>query len=392
MYKVITDEHLEYIKTHSNLTDAQIGATLKVNSSTIRNARQRLGIYKDRKINISKEELLEAYENNNRNMHLTAKALNTNRSTLRKIANSYGIKTDRLLNLSEQDILDICAKYETCTAKELAKKYNCSVSKIHQIWMQNNLYGKTARTYHLDESYFDTIDTPSKAYFVGFIASDGCLYASDDPNKSSIIRISISSIDESILKIFQRELNTEKPLSYCTHNNCNYVSIEICSNLLVDSLKRIGLTTVKKTYGNTVPDIRDDLMPHFIRGYFDGDGSIPTAWSNIQTSAPKAQATISGYKRNMEKLINYLVSKNIHAIFVEDKRNYNGNDTFGSLSVSNITSMYCFLKLIYKDCREYCLERKKVLADNMIKYTESNENIRYKQAVIYYKYAVQAMC
>lgn len=392
MYRVITDEHLQYIKDHPEMTDVEIGEVFNINSSTIRSARHKLGILKDRIVNISKEEFLNTYKECNNKLYLTAEKLNVDRHTLRKIANKYGIKTSRSLNMSKEAIKDIQLNYNNCTAKELAKKHNCSISTVIKVWKIGGLFGKTNRVYNLDESYFDTINTSAKAYFVGFIASDGCLYATDKPNKSSIVKISIAVQDEKILKLFQSELRTNKPLSYHTSRGCSYVDIEVCSNKIVDDLVKIGLTPIRKTYGNTIPVISDDLMPHFIRGYFDGDGSIPTNWANNENHSFKPHADIAGFKKNMLKLIQYLENKNIYANFVHDKRNYNGDDEFGSLSLSNLTSVYCFLKLIYKDCGEYYLDRKKQSADNFIKYIENSNNIRHKQVVNYYKYAVQAMC
>lgn len=374
------------------MTDTEIGEIFNINCSTIRAARQRLGLFKEKTVNISKEEFLNAYKECNNKLCLAAEKLKVDRHTLRKIASMYGIKTSRSLDMPEEAVKDIQSSYNDCTARELAKKYNCSISTIIKIWKIGGLLGKTNRVYHLDEFYFDTIDTPAKAYYVGFIASDGCLYATGEPNKSSIVKISIAIQDEKILKLFQDELRTNKPLLYHTSHGCSYVDIEICSNKIVDDLVKIGLTPIRKTYGNTIPDIPDSLMPHFIRGYFDGDGSIPTSWASNEDHSFKPHANIVGFKKNMLKLNRYLESKNIYANFVQDKRNYNGDDDFGSLSLSNLTSVYCFLKLIYKDCDKYYLDRKKLSADNFIKYIESSDNIRHKQVVNYYKYAVQAIC
>ena len=393
MYKVITDEHLQYIKDHPDMTDREIGAVFNINYSTIRGARRRLGLLKDKTIHISKEDFLRTYNECNSDLQLTAKRLNVCRKSLRKIAKEYGIKTDRFLHLSKEAIADICNNYNSCTSVELAIKYNCSPSKISQVWSKHGLIGKTNRTYHLDETYFDEINTPAKAYFIGWIASDGCIYIADTPNKSAIIRISISSQDERVLQLFQQELKTDKPLHYHSTKGCNYVSLEICSDRLVNALVKVGITPKKKTYGNTIPNIPNEFMPHFIRGYFDGDGNINKKWANPNLDKYiRSSASISGYKKNMVKLIRYLENRNIYAQFGVDKRRYNGEDDFGSLSLNNNCSMYCFLKLIYDSCEDFYLERKKICADNFIKHIESDSSIRYKQVTTYYKYAVQIMC
>jgi len=393
MYKVITNENLQYIKNHPEMTDSEIGSNLGINKNTIRSARHKLGIYKNKTISITEDEFLRAYSRNNKKLYLMAEELNVDRHTLREVAKKYGIKTDRSVNLSEEDISNICASYAITTSKELAEKYNCSPSKILQIWAQHGLRGKTNRIYNLNEAYFDKIDTPAKAYYVGLIASDGCLYNANIANKNPIVKIAISSNDDKVLKLLQKELASDKPINYICRNERCYASLEICSNNIYNSLIRIGFPTARKTYGNTIPEITDNLMPHFIRGYFDGDGSVPNSWGDLGDSSKlKPSASISGYKRNMVKLIDYLSSKNIFASFLVDKRVYNGDDEFGTLSLSNLTSVYCFLKLIYNNCGEHYIDRKKLLADNVIKYIENNDKIRYKQIVKYYEYAVQVMC
>jgi hypothetical protein len=52
-----------------------------------------------------------------------------------------------------------------------------------------------------NEDYFEIIDTPEKAYFLGFIFADGCLI--DNPKEYRYkLNIKIHSKDEDILKKF----------------------------------------------------------------------------------------------------------------------------------------------------------------------------------------------
>ena len=59
-----------------------------------------------------------------------------------------------------------------------------------------------------------------------------------------------------------------------------------------------------------------------------------------------------------------------------------------SLVVINKTQTYSLLKLIYTNCGNYYMDRKKETADSYINNIENSEHIRDKQIVLYYNYAV----
>ena len=75
---------------------------------------------------------------------------------------------------------EICEKYENgYTILELSKMYNVSTIVIKDRLKRNNISirsnSESHRKYSLDENYFDIIDTPNKAYILGFICADGCV-------------------------------------------------------------------------------------------------------------------------------------------------------------------------------------------------------------------------
>lgn len=72
----------------------------------------------------------------------------------------------------------------------------------------------STRIYHLDEHYFDVLDTPNKCYIFGFLLSDG----SNNRNKSTVT-ISLQEEDREILERMRLELNSDKPLEYLDYSN-----------------------------------------------------------------------------------------------------------------------------------------------------------------------------
>src|SRR5215210_1359320 len=84
-------------------------------------------------------------------------------------------KLGRPPRITESQVADIVSSYLTCTAKELAAKHTLSKNYILKIWGRHGLRGKSRRKYAVNLDYFETVDSPDKAYFLGFIAAAGCV-------------------------------------------------------------------------------------------------------------------------------------------------------------------------------------------------------------------------
>jgi hypothetical protein len=136
-------------------------------------------------------------------------------------------------------------------------------------WSQRarqNVEGQIARRrYALDEAYFDEISDERRAYWLGFIAADGGITT----GKANVLRVELAAYDEAHLERMRSDLGSDRPLGY--YESCACASFG--SRYLVAALGRLGITPRKSA---TVQpwDGPADLMPHYWRGLFDGDGSI----------------------------------------------------------------------------------------------------------------------
>jgi hypothetical protein len=144
------------------------------------------------------------------------------------------------------------------------------------------------KKYQCDEFFFNNIDTEEKAYWLGFFIGDGCVVK--DKRKTGtykkVIRLFLQKSDEYHIVKFLKSLKSNHTLKYTTpsvfyhktrkkyYKRNPQVGVEICSNILVDDLINLGVVPNKTKLGCIVPDIRENLLPHFIRGLFDADGSI----------------------------------------------------------------------------------------------------------------------
>jgi len=133
------------------------------------------------------------------------------------------------------------------------------------------------RIYTLDESLFDTIDTEPKAYWLGFLYADGCV-----SKTMRYVTLSLAKVDRRHVESFGRFLKSDQPvkdrqaLHKTTGVTTEYSSLPIHSRRLCASLAKLGCTP-RKSFTLQFPtsdQVPDHLLRHFVRGYFDGDGSI----------------------------------------------------------------------------------------------------------------------
>jgi len=87
-----------------------------------------------------------------------------------------------------------------------------------------------------------------------------------------------------------------------TSGNSRCVKVSINSKKIVSDLINLGCTN-NKSKTITMPKIPDNLIDHFIRGYFDGDG-----WIIIDKNKKPAFGIISG-SIEMVKSINNIISE-----------------------------------------------------------------------------------
>lgn len=121
--------------------------------------------------------------------------------------------------------------------------------------------------YKINEFYFDEINTQEKAYILGFFYAD----ANHTKNgRKNTIRLALHNKDIEILEKINCLLEHDKPIRF----NRQMAELEIANKHISDTMLIHGLEP-KKTFTLKYPKwIQLNLQWHFIRGYFDGDGSI----------------------------------------------------------------------------------------------------------------------
>lgn len=124
------------------------------------------------------------------------------------------------------------------------------------------------RTYKVNENYFEKIDTPEKAYVLGFFYADGY-------NNQKIGVLEFVQIKErlDILEQIRKQLSCNYNIKEYTSGKC---TLNICSKKMSSDIANAGAVQNKSDLLEFPSEqiISKELIPHFIRGYFDGDGCI----------------------------------------------------------------------------------------------------------------------
>lgn len=104
------------------------------------------------------------------------------------------------------------------------------------------------------------------AYVLGFWFADGYM------RKEKSYRVTFSGKDRDIFIEICQSLNSNHPIRL-TNNEDNCYFISFCSKKLYDDLIKLGGLR-RKSKIIDFPNVPKKFLPDFIRGYFDGDGSV----------------------------------------------------------------------------------------------------------------------
>ncbi|MBI4434667.1 hypothetical protein HY635_02520 [Candidatus Uhrbacteria bacterium] len=122
-----------------------------------------------------------------------------------------------------------------------------------------------------DESFFDTW-TPESAYVLGYFAADGCMFR----NPRGSYYLDFTSTDRELIILAKRLLQAPQHISaFPPKRRAKKIRyhLQIGSKRLFKQLRALGFTE-RKSLTLRWPAVPSDVLPHFVRGYFDGDGCI----------------------------------------------------------------------------------------------------------------------
>lgn len=206
--------------------------------------------------------------------------------------------------------------------------------------------------YHrVDHDFFENIG-PNQMYIMGLIASDGLVNSKDYGHKDNFWEIRLTLRDCYILEKIRLKIKNKNTINYWNANNktCQIGCLSIFSKKMVEQLINLGITPRKSLIFEVNPFFfqNKNLFWHFLRGLFDGDGSV---------SSYKGQYffNISGTYLAMEQIASFLFKE---YGFGQGRAYRNKkNSKSGQLCIGGNIQVSHLYRLLYQDA-ELFLTRK----------------------------------
>jgi hypothetical protein len=252
--------------------------------------------------------------------------------------------------------------------QQLGKKYGWNSAWIHTMFRRNNISIRDLSKSHIvkdcDYSFFSKIDNEAKAYFLGFLYADGSI-------THNSMKLTLHKKDFHILKDFKKAIGS----AHAFVNDRGYMRFCINNKQLYNDLLKQGCGHKKSLTLKfpTLEQVPKNLLPHFIRGFFDGDGSINYSidkkygyikWrTSFISTIPFNQSIQNILGENIESSISFL------KLSLEQDNKKLCYLSIGGNKIDKIQKIYYYL---YNDASIF-LKRKKGKFEEIFRLLKANE-------------------
>lgn len=283
------------------------------------------------------------------------------------LGGKYYINSMRhIINLTKEEIQNLLEKGNS--PKEIAKIIDIPNRAIYHYLKNNNItIPNKEQNIIKNETFFDSIDSEIKAYLLGYFIADGCVTI-EPKTKNGVVysynkrlQFSASIDDFYVVELFKEFI--------CPNNNVKIInnqkgankrklqcSLKWSSKYMVDKLISMNIHP-RKTYQIDFKfDFsllkNEELINHFVRGFFDGDGCINIGKDKYQYKVVSMVATSSLF---LEQIIDFYKKEDI--IFNMFKHQ-SKNMFYYTISCGNQNSIKKIYSLLYYNAT-FFLNRKK---------------------------------
>lgn len=310
MAKRISDELIKQIKVLFNegMPLLDIALRLELGKSTVEKYVKALDLKRERKKSLLDASVLEEIRNlytiEKLGSTTIARKLGINEATVVRQLKNMNISLRTRNTIDVPKIIDMYVnQYKPIHV--IAKELKSSEERISKLLKENGVEIYGHKMPRFDYHIFDSIDTEEKAYWLGFIFADGYT-ASINPNRINYaFELSLKAEDYEHLNAFNDFMKFQGN-NVKIGKNTLYTISSVTEGVIVSErcrwcISNQHLWEVLNSYGCTprksatlqFPNINifksNDLIRHFIRGYWDGDGCISHSYQN-NNEIPKVSA------------------------------------------------------------------------------------------------------
>lgn len=220
----------------------------------------------------------------------------------------------------------------------------CVINNLKKMGVVLRNRSDANKTIAVNRSYFQQIDTHTKAYLLGLIYADGNVY------KDSFT-LALQSPDKPLLEKIATEIGYGGSLSFRKRQKINYQDVwalRVHDREFCDTLKKLGVVERKTSKVSFPYFLNPQFYWSFLHGLLDGDGCV-----SLCDNLTRFSGSITGSPIIIPQIAQFVKSAiGIH-MYTQKRKNSNG----WVCVVSSISALEV-LSHIFKDSKNFCLKRK----------------------------------
>ena len=310
--------------------------------------------------NEQKQQVVDLFVKENLSYSKISKITKISTYNIKKILIEYNIplktRKGKLPEIysKQAEIIDLYVNHNK-SIHQIVDMYHSSTTTIRNILGDNVRSMGVQRKYTVNSNYFSNIDTEEKAYWLGVFYADGNISKEGEYKK-----IRFNTIDKDWLNSFINAIEYSGTFHTETHKTYNkdIYCLIIGDDTLHDDLNTLGCVP-NKTKVIVFPSIKESLIRHFIRGYFDGDGTVGIYKNKSDNNYYTLR---SGFCSGSEQFIEQLAEK-LPCVTKTIQKRANSNLWTLMFSVKDSIRLYNYM---YKDATIW-LQRKRDKFEKYIK-------------------------
>jgi transposase-like protein len=212
--------------------------------------------------------------------------------SIRRLSDEYGTTPQGVWQLLRRNNIDIRDQRKTTDEQEeqliaeyldggtldtVSENWGIERTTVQHILIRHGVdrHPCSVPTHVLDEHIFDCIDNEVSAYLLGQVYADGCVMMD-----KATLSIGLSEKDHDYLEMLRGLYGTDFDIkvssvkNYRGGKNTDACRLSMYSRHMAQTLFDLGIVARRGKFCNTLPKMHPSVYNHFIRGFYDGDGSI----------------------------------------------------------------------------------------------------------------------
>ncbi len=271
-------------------------------------------------------------------------------------------ETQAKIKLNKSAIIQAYNNGKSC--REIEAIFGINRETIRMMLYRNGIQTRSfhaSSKYSINSNYFNNIDEPEKAYWLGWLLSDGNVL-----EKNNRIALSLQIGDIEILHKFKASLQAENPVTIRSPNAASFINGRLIktgpmchfsfgNEQIKKDLARYGMLP-RKSLTLKFPKIDEQLIPAFLRGFIEGDGYLSiSTWKH---GPIRFSLGLVSTKEFIDDAATHFSRLGLDLSIYQDKYFSNRNlNVWRASSSKNMDIVKC-LDIIYKNHLGFFLSRK----------------------------------